>query len=284
MKLFCCITFHYKDERIKYLIETINGVSEIQTEKTEICIITNTNISHEIEKIEKLIKFFDTNKFKISINTFNKLINPWFLTWVHKSLMANKFLENEFSHFLCLEDDIRMTNFNICYWLEYREELRSEKLYPSFLRVERKNNSNQWVSTDVTKPISLKNKKTISIENKGIAFINSPQPYQGMFFYDNELMKEHLQSVTANVKDYGLLEFVDVDPSWPGGGVAERANLALTYHNVPNGYTSRNVLPYNKYFALIDHRCLIHHTPNNYANEKPNSLFGKISISDLLTD
>jgi hypothetical protein len=283
IKIFCCITFHYKIERIKYLFDTLLGVSEIKTEKTRICIITNTSIRNELQKIKDIIEVLNTDRIEISIEIFDSLINPWFLTWAHKSLMATHYLRNEYSHFLYLEDDIRVSNSNITYWLEYRETLKLKNLYPSFLRVEVALKSNEWMSTDITRTISLNESNFFYSEDHEVIFVNSPQPYQGMFFYDNELMKEHLLSVTANAKDYGLLEFVDSNPNWPGGGVAERANFALTYHNVPDGYTSRNVLAFQKYYLLIDNRCLVHHTPNNYANNKSDSCFGKIKVCNLLT-
>jgi hypothetical protein len=103
-----------------------------------------------------------------------------------------------------------------------------------------------------------------------------------MFFYDHELMHEHLLSTTSNALEYGRLELVNADSNWPGGGVAERASFVLTYHNVPIGHTSRNVLPFSKYYSLIDNRCLIHHIPNNYTNDRLDKPFGRLNIANLI--
>lgn len=284
MKIFCCISFHFILDRIRFLSETIKGVSEIESCSIEICIVTNTAEPSYINKLQEVIDEHTNNNISISIEIFDNLIHPWYLTWVHKSLMAKGFLTNKYSHYLYLEDDIRLTNSNIKYWNKYREELKKYNFYPSFLRVEFNQIHKEWRATDITDRIRLSEQRVIRIDDADLFFINSPQPYQGMFFYDHELMHEHLISITANAKDYGRLELVDADPNWPGGGVAERANLGLTYFNVPSGYTSRNVLPFSRYYSLIDKDCLIHHIPNNYTNDRPEMPFGKISISNLLAD
>jgi hypothetical protein len=268
-------------DRIKFLSETIRGVSEIDSKLTTIC-ITNTTDAVCEKILDETFNINQNKRIKIRSETFSNLANPWYLTWTHKSLMAKSFLTNEYSHYLYLEDDIRLTNANIKYWKKYREILKPYNVYPSFLRVEFNHKHKEWRSTDITNKIDLSNQKIISINDSDLFFINSPQPYQGMFFYDHELMHEHLASTTANAKEYGQLELVDADPSWPGGGVAERANLGLTYHNVPVGHTSRNVLPFSKYYSLIDNDCLIHHIPNNYTNDRPEKPFGKLNINNLL--
>lgn len=100
-------------------------------------------------------------------------------------------------------------------------------------------------------------------------------PYQGMFFYDRELIIEHFLSPSFYVSILGIYTNL---PN--GSGVAEKANYGLTFHDVPKGFSSRNILKYFRKSKLLDAESFIHHLPNNYAND-PEQEFGKIAVSDI---
>jgi hypothetical protein len=89
-----------------------------------------------------------------------------------------------------------------------------------------------------------------------------------MYLYDRELMLEHLSGPSSN-PDFG---------PW---SIREKAAQGLTFVNVPKGFRSRNLVPYDIKRNQIDESCFIHHLPNNYAND-PHSQFGKIPVDQLL--
>ena len=59
-----------------------------------------------------------------------------------------------------------------------------------------------------------------------------------------------------------------------------KANIGLTYINVPEGFFSRMTLLYNKKTNSIDNICQIQHLSNKYSNTK--SWFGNIKIKDAI--
>ena len=50
--------------------------------------------------------------------------------------MRKKIADNSFTHFMYLEDDIRVTKENIVYWLNARKALKIYNLIPSYVRTE----------------------------------------------------------------------------------------------------------------------------------------------------
>ena len=278
MKLLICIAFHYKEDRLTFLSQILKQ-HKMLADQVHVLILTNTDNDINISNIRSAIPSNSTS-FLIEIVAFLDLPNPWMLTWAHKDIMRDKFLDLSYTHFLYTEDDIELTRRNIDYWILNREILREKGLYPCFLRVEWSIDMRCWTSTDLVENINLDIVPCISLLEGTRQYFNSPNPYQGLFFYDRELMAEHLNSSTSDIKVYGGIDKISLFEG--GGGVAERANFALTFHNIPFGFTSRTALPYFKKYNIIDPECFIHHLPDDYANRKPNSRHGKISTSDLI--
>lgn len=251
-------------------------------DEVHVMILTNTDEESSIGNIRSAIPRY-SEFFKIEIVAFLDLLHPWILTWAHKTIFREKFSDLSYSHFMYTEDDLEITRRNIDYWQTNREILRDSGLYPSFFRVEWNVELNCWTSTDLTEKINLERIPRLSLLGGTRNYLNSPNPYQGLFFYDRELMSEHLDSPTADINTYGDIEKIFLNEKW-GGGVAERANFALTFHNIPMGFTSRTVVPYFEKFGLIDPECWIHHLPNNYANSMPESRNGKVPMAHLVTN
>jgi hypothetical protein len=213
------------------------------------------------------------------IESFPDLPNPWLLTWAHKVVFARKINDLSFTHFMYTEDDLEVTPNNVYYWIRAREALRPFGLYPSFLRVEWNDTEHDWFCTDISSPVSTVTAPKLSSAFGHYQYLNMPNPYQGLFFYDRELMIEHVESETFDIMKYGHLEAINA--TW-GGGVAERANFALTFVNTPAGFSSRNVVPYFVKYLQIDPHCWVHHLPNNYANGNIETSLGKLRVRDLL--
>jgi hypothetical protein len=99
-------------------------------------------------------------------------------------------------------------------------------------------------------------------------YINLPKPYQGMYLMDRELLKEHLFGPSSN-PDFGI---------W---NIREKAAQGLTFSKVPKGYFSRNLIGYDNNKRQIDTNALIHHTPNNYA-DNPDTEFGNMPVNSVV--
>jgi hypothetical protein len=193
--------------------------------------------------------------------------HPFLLTWSHFSVFRDMWADQSISHFLYVEDDLLLKKENIDYWLDARELLRPFGLIPSFLRCELKSGDDECYSTDMSSPVSAHMCPHIELAFDK-AFLNVPNPYQGLYFLDRELMSEHLNGSSSH-PDFGY---------WL---IREKAAQGVTFLNVPTGWTSRNVIPYDPGTNRIKAYCLVHHLPNNYA-EDPNTSLGKTKISELL--
>jgi len=278
MKLLTCIVFHYKAERLSYLRQVLHNHQYLAPTVHSI-VTTNTNDPSELAGIASVAPS-TSGHYRFDIESFSQLPNPWLLPWAHKGVFAVRMKDSSYTHFMFSEDDIEVSPVNVEYWLRTREWLRPFGLYPSFFRVEWSEKASQWMSTDIANPVSIAGSFILRSVNGNYHYLNMPNPYQAMFFYDRELMEEHAASDTFDILKYGHIERIDNTPG--GGGVAERANLALTFEKVPAGFISRNVVSYFEKYRLLDPHCFVHHLPNNYANLRNDLKFGKLPVKDVL--
>lgn len=281
MKILVCITHSYKEARQQYLRKVLESYSHMLCD-IEVNIITDVTHQDKIKLLETIFPL-QSHKFQIKIVAFPNLPNPWLLTWGHKEVFKQKFKDLEYTHFIYTEDDIEVRKNNIDYWLEHRQRLKGTGFYPSFLRVEKNSVSDSWRSTDLTENIILNQTPVLIIDNGNYSYLNLKNPYQGIFMYDRILMKEHMESDTFDILKYGRLENLDMHPGWGGGGVAERANLALTFEEVPIGFVSRNLINFSSRFKDLNFNSFIHHLPNNYADSLRADGHGQIPLVNIIT-
>jgi hypothetical protein len=264
-KLAIGITFHFDETRFEYL-SIMASKFHMLAIIVDVYILTNTHDRLQKNKIRDLVCQGKTINVEIHSPTY--LGHPYLLSWCHMAVFKKIFLEDpSITHFMYLEDDICITPTNIEYWLQGRNELKGSGLIPSFLRYEHKKELPELYSTDSTKPSLFKDLPKINI-NIDYCHINLPNPYQGMYLLDRELMFEHINGASAC-------------PEYSPWGIREKAAAGLTFANIPTGFTSRNALGYDLNTKTIDPKSLIHHTPNNYA-DNPNTPFGKIRLKDLI--
>lgn len=262
-RLLICITFHFNTNRLQYLQQATKYISQFPL-KTDIVILTNKKDGDAHNKIKDTLS---KNNIDAKIETPYLLGHPYLLTWCHLSIFRESLeSSNPHNYFLYMEDDLCITPENISYWLTSRELLRSTGLLPAFVRYEYKDGTNIRYSTDAKEQLTLASLPTIKIAND-LLFVSLPRPYQGMYILDQELLAEHLTGNSSN-PDFG---------QW---GIREKAAQGLTFAKVPRGYHSRNVVGFDHVRKQIHSHALVHHTPNNYANDAA-SRFGKIPLHDL---
>ncbi len=263
-RLAICVTFHFVQARLPILSRTVAWFSQLAPE-VDVAIITNARGESEQQQIRDALH---GHGFAFRILTPGLLGHPYLLTWCHLDVFRDRLAcDPAITHFMYLEDDILVTPANMAWWLRAREQLRPWRAIPSFLRYELRRDCPDLLSTDVTRPLSLNNLPRIAW-SKDYAFVNLPLPYQGMYLLDRDLMQEHLSGPSSS-PDHGR---------W---AIRERATQGLTFTAIPQGCTSRNFVGYCRDEGHIDLRCLIHHLPNNYAND-PDSPHGKVRVIDLL--
>jgi hypothetical protein len=261
-KLLIGITFHFAQERVDFL-KRIAAHFPLLAENTQVFVVTNT------ESLTEKNIILDAIGGNPNIYVPQYIGHPYLLTWGHLDVFRQFFKEEEdITHFMYLEDDIEVKPNNISYWLQGREDLLKVGLIPSFLRYEIADQKEEKLSTDVTSPVELSKVPAFIANESGNTYINLPQPYQGMYLLDRELAREHLFGPSSS-PDFG---------EW---GIREKAAQGLTFAKIPSGCFSRNFIGFIQNQGCIDPNALIHHTPNNYANN-PLSKFGKIPIKNLI--
>jgi hypothetical protein len=262
-KLMIAVTFFFNEGRLQYLSKIANHFPTLADE-VSVSVVTNADTEEEHEKIYTALPGLrDVNIFVPRL-----LGHPYLLTWSHLDVFRNFYLQDKrISHFLYLEDDLEVKIDNVNYWLAAREYLRPLNLIPSFLRYEIKDGGTEFLSTDIVKRVNLANLPKIKV-NANYLYINIPKLYQGTYLMDRELAAEHFFGPSSS-PDFGI---------W---AVREKAAQGLTFSNVPDGFHSRNLIGFRLSTQSIDVAALVHHTPNNYANNC-SSPFGKIPVSKIV--
>jgi hypothetical protein len=260
--LLACVTFHYNPSRLDYLRQTCAGIGRL-ARKTLIVIITNA--AEKDSQIREELAGIQATVMTVS-PTF--LGHPFLLAWVHLDVFREFFFgEQSFTHFLYAEDDILIRPENIAYWMEGRELLRHHGLIPSFLRYERNPSSGDLYSTDSLVRASYRDLPRLQVSPDGYEFVCLPNPYQGMYLLDRELLDEHLSGPSSS-PDFGR---------WR---IRERAAQGITFLNVPRGFTSRNLIGCLSGDPRVDPRCLIEHLPANYVAD-PSSPLARFKVDDI---
>jgi hypothetical protein len=263
-KLLVAITFHFNEERLGYLEAVASELGSF-AENIQVVIITNESNPACHEKIRNRLPTLSS----LEIFVPKLLGHPYLLTWSHMEVFRSYFKScDDISHFLYLEDDILIRKENIKYWLKGREALNAHQIIPSFLRCEVGERSSIKVATDITASVSFFWVPKIKISS-GYYYANLPQPYQGMYLLDRPLAEKHLFGLSSS-PDFGY---------W---AIREKAAQGITFWEVPKGCFSKNFVGVEAIKNSIDPGALIHHLPNNYANN-PETKFGKIPIDKIFT-
>ena len=272
-KLAAIIAFFYNEKKLSILFKVCESLVEI-SDKNEIYILTNSISSYQEEKIKKGI----SKKVKIII--IDEIVHNRLLPWYHLNLMKKLYNNEEITHFLYLEDDIMINKFNLNYWINSRKILKKFNLIPAFTRTEINENDNELYAVDFTKENDIKKLPKIKV-NRNYEFINHKFPYQGMYLYDRELMQEHLQGPTSNPDcGHGAFDTNFLDQRMINLDLMAKANIGLTYINIPSGYFNRMVTLYNNEKKEIDVSCRIKHLSNKYTNL--DSLHGNIKLKNAI--
>ena len=268
-KLAICVTFFYNEKKISILKNTCSEFNNLAQE-VDVTIITNENSD---EKLENLKSSLENVLKSFSIHVAQNLQHPKFLPWSHLVVMRSKVSDNSFTHFMYLEDDIKVSPKNIIYWINARNALKTFNLIPSFIRTEINFMDNETYVVDSTKKNNFKKTPRVYSLKNDMAFVNLLFPHQPLYFFDKELMNEYFNGPPSD-PDFAIPAAKDHYQ-----GIVERLDLMLTYHNVPEGFFHRAVVPVDIRKKAIKNYCLVEHLSNKYTNQDSN--FGVIKVKDL---
>ena len=240
-KILVAITNFHNPNRTKYLDKVLQNLQNFVI-TTDVIVVTN---------IDRKLEFGRTRCYDVSKDPFS-------LTWKHKELWIE--YQNDYTHFIYMEDDLGFEYSNFQYWLEFRERLRYQGLRPGMVRYEFNKKKEKW-GTDYFHDVSLLKNKIIDSDPK---FYATPYFYHAMYIMDQELLQEHLKGPFMYC-DKSLEKLISMGISPFKFKERERAALGPAMDNVPTGYPSRYVVPLDKDGKISD-ICHIHHMPENYVN------------------
>ncbi len=274
IKIFATIPFFYNEKKIDKLFIVCENIIKI-SKKSKIIILTNNISAKQLKKLKNKSKKFPNIKLKIHKNILNNRLLPWY----HVSLMKEAYKDTTYSHFLYLEDDICINKENFLYWCNSRNALKKFNLIPGFIRIEK--NKNDLYAIDFIKKVKKNKLANVSI-NKSYNFISHKYPYQAMYLYDRELIKEHLDGPSSNPDcGHGAFNTNFIDKRMINLDLMAKASIGLTYINVPSGFESRIVVLYNLNKKQLDEKCYINHLSNKYSKLK-NSWFGNYKVGEVI--
>ena len=270
-RLLVAISFHFDAARVCFFAEVLRSLAEFPVSAMHVTILTNTLEDDELDLLRRLCSEILTGKVT-SIESHTNLSNPWHLTWCHKPMISKQFLgdsDDEYTHFIYLEGDIRLSFVNFCYFVEFREALRNYGLLPSFIRMEYRTAVAGFTTSDVFWPVYVPTQSHLLIGD--LVFVNMPNPYNPFFIMDRELAAEYVQ--TPSFDREGSLSRC----RW---AVADRSAMGLCLENVPPPFQTRYVVPVSTQTDMVLPAARVSHLPDNYANN-PHSPLGKVRVDSL---
>ncbi len=267
-KVLVAVTFHFKEERLPYFVQTLRALSLWNVTHMQVVLYINDAGEQNIKRVSRLSQEI-FGRFKSEVQIVPSLENPWMLTWAHKPLINNVFLNSleNYTHFVYCEDDTILEEANFTYWLSARELLRVNGLLPAFLRLEYDRAQAALTTSDAFWKVFIPAQSYVFID--GIAWVSMPNPYNPLFILDQELAKEYVLSRSFDIGESANIV------SW---GLAERAAMGLCNEGVPRGFPHRYVVPVDFYNRALN-SCQVFHLPSNYANSV--SPLGKVRLDEL---
>jgi hypothetical protein len=270
-RILCAITFHFSDTHLGFLAAVLRSLSEFPVADLSLVIVTNTFSEEDLAQLRRLCSEISSGK-TASIRSYGDLPHPFDLTWCHKAIISEEFAagnHGQYTHFIYLEDDIELSFANFCYFVEYREILRSFGLLPAFIRVEYSAGLGGFVASDAFWPVYVPVQSHVRLGDT--VLVNMPNPYNPFFILDVELAAEYVRSRSIDREGSRAL------CAW---GVRERAAMGLCLENVPPPFQTRYMVPVSRRTAMTPAFARVRHLPDNCAND-PRSPLGKVRVEEL---
>ena len=252
---FITMPLLFRPSRLVYFFEQVRCFAEMNSSLVHLHVVTNTHEVTEKKLIMDLLAPFQSPHFEILIESFWNPSDPKEMTWVHKKFITDIFLKSDhFSHFIYLEDDIRMSRLNLEYFIANRRALGAFGFIPSFVRYEFNFKTLKLYTSDVIATSDLTG-RTVRIEDT--LYVTADNPYCAAYVLDQELAEEYILTDSF----YPERSVLKVD--WPS---TERSAMGLCFERVPAGHVSRFKVPLGRNGSMPDIKCLVHHLPNNFTN------------------
>ena len=173
-----------------------------------------------------------------------------------------------------MEDDLHLQWHSLEAWGKATPALDPLGFLYGFYRTEHSPKSGQLMSLDaMSRPDMRTYNRTVHVSRVG-SFVQLPQSYFGMWLATHAQLLQFMRSNLWTKEDAMSSTAVE------GLGALERANFMMQFVDVPPGFHSRSVVPYDAETNTLLAVAGVSHLRNNYADS---NTFSVIPVSEALS-
>ena len=267
-RLLVCITAKFSAGRLEHLARVLRQFSEYLVESLDVVLVTDVDYGAEYDTLLRTGQMC-LPPSSASISRHPDLKSPLDLPWCHHDILKERFLapDSGYTHFILVEDDLRLSFRNFVYFLTYRTALRESGLVPAFLRVEYNKRNDYFYCADVLWSTRVEDRPRVTVGD--LLFVEPRFPYIGMYIVDRELAQEYVRTKSFDMETSAAVS------DWPH---MERSMLSVCYENPPEGFTSRYVIPVDPITLKPAPMSWVHHIVDKYTNMEIQEL-GRYPVS-----
>ncbi len=192
-RLLVCLTFPFRPEAMPHLFEVLLALTEIRSMPLDVRVFTDCTNREDQRRLQELVYHMSLDAVRISINLHDTSNYPYLpLSWAHKPTLQAAFSTDnqDYTHFVYLDDLIRFSVRNLFYFLRYRPILRPYGLIPGFIQVEFSAQFGAIVLSDLPGPVKRQGRSAVDLGN--IDFLCLDAPFVPMHVMDVDLVREYL--------------------------------------------------------------------------------------------
>lgn len=261
------IAAHYVPARVRYLAQALSCIASWDEPSVVVSVVTNDLALAEHPDLATGVLAIEEAGYSLTLNHATNLDSPFHLPWVHKQQLREWSRSDGHREdlFLYIEDDMAISAANIAYIRRYLPAAKTAGFLPALLCYEEAPSGESYVA-GFRGPQLVQPNEVIELE--GQCFIAPKFPYWPGYVMDRELACEYFRS------DWADRESANRQPEGPKDDPRVHAALGLTYVDVPDGLTSRSLLPVDKDWTPLP-ECMALHLPGNYVRTRKYS-FGTV--------
>ena len=280
--IYIAVTAHNPLKRVETTLETLRGYESLPLDK-EIDIFIDSEHAYDLDEFS-LIVSAHTKLGKVGFQVAPPQFTGYSLCWAHKETFKRIVLSGDFEYYVYSENDMRFTEKQFNYWIDYKDLLKAQNLEPGFCRVERYqgrmvpfDNYRKWNLDGVTKDcwgdIPYENQLILAVNNPDIVgFTSLGNPYGGLMILDQDQAETYIKSDSCDPNKSHALTGVR---NWP---IADRSSMGIAFEDLKPGQEHRRVVPVvRKEDKFVIPECaLVEHMDVKYSAD----LFEKVGIID----
>ncbi|KAK9818872.1 hypothetical protein WJX74_004902 [Apatococcus lobatus] len=252
-KVFLCITFHWDVWNLSYLQHVTEELARWPTQ-LDVRVVSNKHV--------RLNETFHSWGLPDTIQVVaapSNLSHPYELAWIHRDLMRDAYETGEYTAFIYLEDDMRLTWKCITSWAIDQEVLDPMNFQRQFFRTEIAPWNGKEQLSDALQHVYLPTYgRTLDIGKQKKAhqhYIQLPDPYSAVFAATSKLMARFMQS------QYWTQRI----GAWPS---REMAANGIMFVDPPERFWVAAVVPFFPDKQLLSHEAAIQHLSNRYCGKR----------------